>query len=729
MNVLKSYFTANAKAKRFLNAMLCTSMFAPIAAYAETTVMYKGGVPLVGKNTEGGRFIARYGQFTAIGTEWDDQNGNSNQGDQLGSVTVYADGVQLPVAYYTFNNALTNLGFTSPNLGRQIAITERWIVMLAAPFNPSTSSAFIVVPRSGQYWKTCSKVNGFTNCDSDLNVVPGAPGGFNNAKISASLDRVAFYNTETKKVSIYKLPQLVNGGSLASALDTNGEITIPNQVSPLDEWNSIDLDGNRLAVAAGANLYIYQYENSNWVLKTSQPYMGGSLALYGNQLAVTNNSTDPARNTSGVPYTYFAELDSQAKILQKCQQTGTGYSMIDIDGNSAVVGLPGTKSFFAFERQNFGNREWQQRGAISITDNLNARNIALGGGKVATGLFNLWTSADGYLYNNNGGAFAADLADANCSQGSAEVKAIAAVASSTESASYSAAKAIDGIDSASSRWSSAFVDNASITFDLGKGYVLNRMSISWEAAFSRKYQVQISSDNVNWVLLHNEENGAAGIKQITFPGSSLFQSNGTTVVAGNAMGRYVRILMRQRGTSWGNSIQEVKFFSLPAAGCNLPVPTMICTGQALPPVVAPSTNYYAVQSVNSGKVLDVAGAGTANGTNVRQWDNVNSLNQRFAFIVPGEPGKMAIIPKHSGSLALEVAGNSSAEAANVQVSQFNVSTAPKFELRDHYGNGEYEIITPSGKCLTVQNAGMQNGDNVNQSTCIGVANQRWRLVP
>lgn len=693
---------------------ICAVLAVPLTVNAETTTLYKGGVPLINKNTEGGRYIARYGQYTAIGTEWDQQRGNNavNKEDQLGSVTVYADNIKNPVAYYTFNNAIKNSQGQSKStlFGSRVAITEKWIVMLATPF-AATTSAFVVAPREGQHWKTCPKVNGFTNCDGVLNVVTGVPTDFSNASISASLDQVALLNG-TNKIRLYNLPKLASGTSLATAFEA--EITLPESGTVLN----VALEGKRLAASTQSNLYIYQQDGSAWILKTPQPYRGGKVSLFGEQLAVTNN-------TASTPYTYFTELDSQGKFGRTCELSGTGYSMIEMDYNVAVA--RSGNSLLTFNRRNFP-RDWFHYGAVTlIGDMQGARNIGVSGGKIATGLFNLWSAQDGFPFNANGGALTVDITDTSCPQSSTEVKAVSALASSSENSNFTPAKAIDGIDTPTSRWSSAFVDNAWITFDLGKSQLLDRMSISWEAAFSRVYQVQISSDNVNWVLLHNEVSGAPGIKNINFPGQSVIEPvTGTGVAAG----RYVRIFMTKRGTSWGNSIQEVKFYSHPSPVCNLPTPILNCTGEQLAPTRAPSTNFYAVQSVNSGKVLDVRDRGIISGTKLQQWDNFSSTNQRFSFIVTGEPGKIAIFPQHANNIWLTIADFSVANGAAIQIANSTTGTIINpFTLNDRYKNGEYEIVTPSGKCVSVENASTLNGANIVQSTCISAPHQRWKLVP
>jgi cysteine-rich repeat protein len=114
----------------------------------------------------------------------------------------------------------------------------------------------------------------------------------------------------------------------------------------------------------------------------------------------------------------------------------------------------------------------------------------------------------------------------------------AAVASSIENAMMPASLAIDG--SATTRWSSAFADPQWIYVDLGASRHVSRVNLSWEAAASKSYQVQIASDpNGTWSTLYTDTNGNGGVDNIT-------GLNGT--------GRYVRMYSSARTTAYGNSL-------------------------------------------------------------------------------------------------------------------------------------------------------------------------------
>jgi chitodextrinase len=74
-----------------------------------------------------------------------------------------------------------------------------------------------------------------------------------------------------------------------------------------------------------------------------------------------------------------------------------------------------------------------------------------------------------------------------------------ATASSTENSTFPASNAVDG--NASTRWSSAFSDPQWLRVDLGQTYAISRVTLTWEAAYGKAYQIQTSPDGtklVNW---------------------------------------------------------------------------------------------------------------------------------------------------------------------------------------------------------------------------------------
>ena len=92
--------------------------------------------------------------------------------------------------------------------------------------------------------------------------------------------------------------------------------------------------------------------------------------------------------------------------------------------------------------------------------------------------------------------------------------------------------------------------------------------------------------------------------------------------------------------------------------------------------------YYKITSVNSGKVLDVTGAGTASGTNVQQY-TYNGTDAQLWFLEDAGDGYYYIISKCNG-LYLDVSGGGTADGTNIQVYTKNGTTAQKFSFDEIY---------------------------------------------
>lgn len=122
-----------------------------------------------------------------------------------------------------------------------------------------------------------------------------------------------------------------------------------------------------------------------------------------------------------------------------------------------------------------------------------------------------------------------------------------ATASSTENVAFPASAAVDG--DAGTRWSSAFADPQSIQVDLGASASINRVELSWEAAYATAFQVQSSANGTTWTTLHSTTTGAGGNQSLTVSGT----------------GRYVRVLGTQRATQYGYSLWEFKVYG-PGSG-------------------------------------------------------------------------------------------------------------------------------------------------------------------
>jgi len=107
----------------------------------------------------------------------------------------------------------------------------------------------------------------------------------------------------------------------------------------------------------------------------------------------------------------------------------------------------------------------------------------------------------------------------------------------------SPAAAVDG--NPGTRWSSEFSDPQWIAVDLGKVEKVDRVVLSWEAAYGKAYSIEVSSDGENWKEVHRKQDGRGGTEDIRFA---------------PAEARWVRMTGTRRGTEFGYSLWEMKVF-------------------------------------------------------------------------------------------------------------------------------------------------------------------------
>jgi hypothetical protein len=121
-----------------------------------------------------------------------------------------------------------------------------------------------------------------------------------------------------------------------------------------------------------------------------------------------------------------------------------------------------------------------------------------------------------------------------------------ATASSVESSLHAAGNAVDG--SIGNRWASAMgADPQWIYVDLGSSQTINRVKISWEAAYATNYQIQTSNNASTWTTIKTITSNTGGVNDHT----------GLT-----ASGRYVRMYGTSRiNSAWGYSIFEMEVYN------------------------------------------------------------------------------------------------------------------------------------------------------------------------
>jgi len=116
----------------------------------------------------------------------------------------------------------------------------------------------------------------------------------------------------------------------------------------------------------------------------------------------------------------------------------------------------------------------------------------------------------------------------------------AAVSSSDENASLSAAKAVDG--DFTTRWGSGTTDAETLTVDLGAVRDVQGVSLFWEVAAAAAYRIRVSADGKTWTEAVRIKDGKGGVEVLSFTPQKA---------------RYVRFEGEKRATPWGYSLWEM----------------------------------------------------------------------------------------------------------------------------------------------------------------------------
>ena len=61
----------------------------------------------------------------------------------------------------------------------------------------------------------------------------------------------------------------------------------------------------------------------------------------------------------------------------------------------------------------------------------------------------------------------------------------------------------------STRWSSAFSDPQWLQVDLGSTQSICQVTLAWEAAYGKAFQIQTSDDDATWTSIFSTTTGAA----------------------------------------------------------------------------------------------------------------------------------------------------------------------------------------------------------------------------
>jgi hypothetical protein len=286
--------------------------------------------------------------------------------------------------------------------------------------------------------------------------------------------------------------------------------------------------------------------------------------------------------------------------------------------------------------------------------------------------------------------------------------------SSTFSADYPASRAVDGNTDGNHLSKSINHTNYDVNawwqVDLGSATTINTITL-WN-------RTDCCSDRLSnfFVFVANYDMTGKGFGDLVVDNTVWRYSLGTTApttlnIPVNSTGRYVRVQLA--GTN-SLHLAEVQVFG---AANNTPSP-----------VATVADGVYLVKAVHSGKCMEVAGAGTGNGSNVQQWSCVpTATHHQWQFTAIGD-GYYKIINVNSGK-ALDVAGISWADGANIYQWDYLNGSNQKWKPIPQ-SNSSYQLAAAhSNKCADVSGSSTADGANLAQHGCHTGTNQRFTLTP
>ncbi|MFB9445103.1 discoidin domain-containing protein [Dactylosporangium vinaceum] len=211
-----------------------------------------------------------------------------------------------------------------------------------------------------------------------------------------------------------------------------------------------------------------------------------------------------------------------------------------------------------------------------------------------------------------------------------------------------------------SRWATSpdngWVDPGWIYVDLGATAHITQVVLQWDPAYAVSYQIQTSTDAVNWTSIYTTTTGK-GFKE-------------TLTVNGN--GRYVRMYGTQRSNGYGYSLWEFKVYGTGGAPTQPPVPP------ADP--IFPATNLVWQDEFNTGTNVDTTkwhvDPGTGQNGEIQYYSNLNNTSIQ------------------GGSLVIE-ARKETAGGRDYTSGRINTSTS----FTTQYGRVEARIKVPKGNGL------------------------------
>jgi len=165
-----------------------------------------------------------------------------------------------------------------------------------------------------------------------------------------------------------------------------------------------------------------------------------------------------------------------------------------------------------------------------------------------------------------------------------------ATASSTENAGFPASNAVDG--NTGTRWSSAFSDPQWLEVDLGSSQSICQVTLNWETAYGKAFQIQTSANNSTWTTIYSTTAGTGGTQTLPVTGT----------------GRYIRMYGTARATPYGYSLWEFQVYAGTSAS---PSPSPTGSGGSGAPPASFWGNTGAIPAAHN--VLEVSVVNQTNG--------------------------------------------------------------------------------------------------------------------
>ncbi|WP_165864707.1 RICIN domain-containing protein [Capsulimonas corticalis] len=139
--------------------------------------------------------------------------------------------------------------------------------------------------------------------------------------------------------------------------------------------------------------------------------------------------------------------------------------------------------------------------------------------------------------------------------------------------------------------------------------------------------------------------------------------------------------------------------------------------------------YHLTPACATGSHLDVAAAGTTNGTNVDIYASNTTNAQKWTFTANAAGNGYRLSPLSSPGLSLDVAGTGVANGTNVDIWTSNTTNAQKWGLTAVSGGYTLTPLNATGARLDVLAGASADGTNVDIYQANGTNAQTWAITP